>query len=279
MLIVDQQVLDDISKGFSVPAQPKLLLKLLKLMAEHEPNIKEVANTISQDVAVSAAILKAINSPLYGLSRTVTDIQMSVNYIGLYGIIMLVTGSLIKKSFDPKDCSIELETFWQMSTDISTITVLLGRQFKPNLATDKLFSLGLFHGCGVPVMAMKYKDYQGTIDSAFQTPEISLTEIEEKKYQANHAVIGYYVASSWRLPKDICQIILQHHDRSFLERLDNSEQQDYYAILKLAEHIVHLKYYDLPSVDWQYVTEDVLYTLGIKEEELPKVIEDLQTKI
>ncbi|RHW75212.1 HDOD domain-containing protein [Colwellia sp. RSH04] len=279
MLIVDQQVLDDISKGFSVPAQPKLLLKLLKLMAEHEPDIKEIANTISQDVAVSAAILKAINSPLYGLSRTVTDIQMSVNYIGLYGIIMLVTGSLIKKSFDPKSCSIELEAFWQLSTDISTITVLLGRQFKPNLATDKLFSLGLFHGCGVPVMAMKYSNYQETLDSAIQRPELSLTEIEEEIYQANHAVIGYYVASSWRLPKDICQIILQHHDRAFLDRLDNSEQQDYYAILKLAEHIVHLKYYDVPSVDWQYVQHDVLYNMGIKEQALPEIITELQQRI
>ncbi len=279
MLIVDQSVLDDISKGFSVPAQPKLLLKLLKLMAEHEPDIKEIAHTISQDVAVSAAILKAINSPLYGLSRTVTDIQMSVNYIGLYGIIMLVTGSLIKKSFDPKSCSIELEPFWQMSTDVSTITVLLGRQFKSNLAADKLFSLGLFHDCGVPVMAMKYSNYQATLDSAITVPETSLIDLEENNYKANHAVIGYYVASSWRLPKDICQIILQHHDRYFLDRLDNSELQDYYAILKLAEHIVHLKYHEVPSADWAFVQDNVLYTLGIKESGLDTLISDMQQKI
>ncbi|QBG37060.1 HDOD domain-containing protein [Litorilituus sediminis] len=279
MLIVDQSVLDDISKGFSVPAQPKLLLKLLKLMAEHEPDIKEIAHTISQDVAVSAAILKAINSPLYGLSRTVTDIQMSVNYIGLYGIIMLVTGSLIKKSFDPKSCSIELEPFWQMSTDVSTITVLLGRQFKSNLAADKLFSLGLFHDCGVPVMAMKYSNYQATLDSAITAPETSLIDLEENNYKANHAVIGYYVASSWRLPKDICQIILQHHDRYFLDRLDNSDLQDYYAILKLAEHIVHLKYHEVPSADWAFVQDNVLYTLGIKESGLDTLISDMQQKI
>ena len=279
MLIVDQSVLDDISKGFSVPAQPKLLLKLLKLMAEHEPDIKEIAHTISQDVAVSAAILKAINSPLYGLSRTVTDIQMSVNYIGLYGIIMLVTGSLIKKSFDPKSCSIELEPFWQMSTDVSTITVLLGRQFKSNLAADKLFSLGLFHDCGVPVMAMKYSDYQATLDSALTIPETSLIDLEEDNYKANHAVIGYYVASSWRLPKDICQIILQHHDRYFLDRLDNSELQDYYAILKLAEHIVHLKYHEVPSADWAFVQDNVLYTLGIKESALDALMSEMQQKI
>ena len=114
MLIVDQSVLDDISRGFSVPAQPKLLLELLKLMAETSPDVNAISAAISKDIAVSAAILKTINSPLYGLSRTVTDIKMSVNYIGIFGVVMLVTGSLLKKSFDTKKCSIDLEDFWQL---------------------------------------------------------------------------------------------------------------------------------------------------------------------
>ena len=100
MLIVDQTVLDDIGRGFSVPAQPKLLLELLKLMAEASPDVNAIAEAISRDISVSASILKAINSPRYGLARTITDIKMSVNYIGIYGVIMLITGSLLKKSFD-----------------------------------------------------------------------------------------------------------------------------------------------------------------------------------
>ena len=56
MLIVDQSVLDDIGKGFSVPAQPKLLLNLLKLMAEPYPDINAIAECISKDIAVSAAV-------------------------------------------------------------------------------------------------------------------------------------------------------------------------------------------------------------------------------
>ena len=81
------------------------------------------------------------------------------------------------------------------------------------------------------------------------------------------------------LAKDICQIILQHHDRYFLDRLDNSDLQDYYAILKLAEHIVHLKYHEVPSADWAFVQDNVLYTLGIKESRLDTLISDMQQKI
>ncbi len=272
MLIVDQDVLDDIGRGFSVPAQPKLLLNLLRLMAEPSPDVNAIAECISKDIAVSAAILKTVNSPLYGLSRTVTDIKMSVNYIGIYGVVMLVTGSLLKKSFDPKNCSIDLEFFWGMTTDISSTAVILGKQFKKNIPMDKLFSLGLFHACGIPVMAMKYQNYQDIIDQALVTSELSLIELEEKHYHANHATIGYYVASSWRLPKDVCQIILQHHERDYLDKLDGSTEQDLFAVLKLAEHIMSLKHLDCASPDWAYLEAAVLSVLAINKEELAHTI-------
>ena len=272
MLIVDQNVLDDIGRGFSVPAQPKLLLSLLKLMAEPNPDINAIARCISKDIAISAAILKTVNSPLYGLNRTVTDIKMSVNYIGIYGVVMLVTGSLLKKCFDPKNCSIDLDDFWQLTAEIAEIAVSLGKIYKTNIDTDKFFSLGLFHACGVPVMAMKYKNYQDIIEQALVTSELSLIELEDRHYQANHATIGYYVASSWRLPKDVCQIILQHHERDYLDKLNGLAEQDLFAVLKLAEHIISLKYLGCASPDWAYLEAAVLEILAINPEDLPEII-------
>jgi len=282
MLIVDQSVLDDISRGFSVPAQPKLLLELLKLMADANPDINAISNAISKDIAVSAAILKTINSPLYGLGRTVTDIKMSVNYIGIFGVVMLVTGSLLKKSFDPKNCSINLDDFWQFTSDIASVAMVIGQRYKPEIANDKFFSLGLFHACGVPVMAMKYDDYQQILDDGLTTPELELTAVEEAHYGFNHTTIGYYVASSWRLPKDVCQIILQHHERSFLDKLNGSEGQDLFAVLKFCEHLMSLKYLERPSTDWPYVGEKVLAILSIDEKALQTLITeftDIQKEI
>ncbi|KGJ88930.1 HDOD domain-containing protein [Colwellia psychrerythraea] len=272
MLIVDQSVLDDIGRGFSVPAQPKLLLELLTLMAEASPDINAISRAISKDIAVSATILKTINSPLYGLGRTITDIKMSVNYIGIFGVVRLVTGSLLKKSFDPKNCSINLEDFWQKTSDIANMAMLLGQRYKPDIANDRFFSLGLFHACGVPVMAMKYSDYQQVLDNALTTPELALTEVEEKHYGVNHATIGYYVASSWRLPKDVCQIILQHRDRHFINKLNGSHEQDLFAVLKLSEQIVSIKHSDCSSADWSYVQENVCKILAIDEETLQNLV-------
>jgi HD-like signal output (HDOD) protein len=274
MLNVDEKVIADIGRGFSVPAQPDLLLKLQKLMADNEPDINIIAETISQDVAVSATILKTINSPVYGLSRSISDIHKAVRYIGINGIVSLVTNTLIRKSFNQNDCGIALEEFWTNASNIANTSVLIGKSIKQTLSSDKLFSIGLFHDCGIPVMAMKYKDYSETYEHAFNTPSETLTSIEESVYQVNHATLGYYVASSWRLPKDICQLILSHHDRKFLDILNNQSQQFYFAILKMAENIVHNHKHFRDAADWEYVKDSIFTLLDFDDDDYQDLLED-----
>jgi len=276
MLEVDEKVLADIRRGFSVPAQPSLLLKLQKIMAEGEPNLNLLADTISQDVAVASTILKTINSPLYGLSRSISDIHKSVRYIGLNGINSLVTNTLIKSSFDQNDCSIALEEFWDNATHIANTCVHIGQSLKQAVSKDKLFSLGLFHDCGIPVMAMKYDDYSDTYELANNTTSKTLPAIEDEAYGVNHATIGYYVASSWRLPKDICELILMHHDREFLIMKNSPIQKLNYAILKLAENIVHNHKHFRDCADWPYLQDMVFTLLDIDEDDYQDYAEDTE---
>jgi HD-like signal output (HDOD) protein len=274
MLLVDEKVLEDISRGFSIPAQPKLLVQLQDLIAQEEPELNIIAKTISQDVAVSATVLKTINSPVYGLSRTVSDIPKSVRYIGLEGIVTLVTSSLLKQSFKQKGCSIALEEFWTNSTQIANMCVLIGNSLKQAISKDILFSLGLFHDCGVPIMAMKYDDYYQTFLKSIKYPNVSITDIEDTQYKANHATIGYYVATSWRLPKDICNLILAHHERDFLDNSSSRIQKFYYSILKMAENIVHYRAYQENTPDWNFLKNKILAQLGIDANDYVALLEE-----
>ncbi len=278
MLEVDDKVLADIGRGFSVPAQPDLLLKLQQVMTSEDPDINTIADTISQDVAVSATILKTVNSPIYGLARSLADIHKAARYIGINGIVSLVSNILIRKSFNQNDCSIALEEFWNNASNIANTSVTIGNSLKQAVSRDKLFSLGLFHDCGIPVMAMKYNDYNETYDHAFNTPSETITAIEDSVYNVNHATIGYYVASSWRLPKDICQLILCHHDRQFLNSRNSRLQQFYFAILKMAENIVHNHKHFSDSADWSYLKDPIFTTLDLDEDHYQDLLEDTVEK-
>lgn len=275
MLQIDESVLKDIGSGFSVPAQPSLLLELQEKVKQSEPNLDEIAELIAQDISVSAKVLKTINSPLYGLARKIADIPKSVKYIGLDGIISLVTSDLIRKSFNQQGCSISLESFWDNVNNIANTAVFIGQKLRRRVPKEKLFTLGLFHDCGIPVMAIKYSNYQQVLDYAEKNPSEVITKIEEKAYHVNHATIGYYVATSWRLPPDICQLILRHHERDFLAKLDGSETQLAFAILKMAENIVHQHKFFRPSSDWQYLKDSIFTVLDCDEYDYQDLLEDL----
>jgi len=276
---VDDKVLADIGRGFTVPARPELLLKLQDLMAQDDTNLNEIAETISLDVAISATILKTVNSPLYGLARSISDIKKSVRYLGLSGIYSLVTSCLLRQGFSQDSCGISLDEFWQNSSNIANISVFIGKQIKQNISSEKLFTIGLFHDCGIPVMAMKYNNYQQVLDFSLNNPSKTLPEIEEKQYQINHATLGYYVASSWRLPKDICQLILRHHERDFLNYLDNSEMQLAFAILKMAENIAYQHKHFCDCADWHYLQDTALTVLDIDEDHYKDIIEDISDNL
>jgi HD-like signal output (HDOD) protein len=279
MLHIDQNVIEDIERGFSIPAQPKLLQKLQDLVTKEEPELNLIAKTISQDVAISSTVLKTINSPVYGLARTVSDIPKAVRYIGLEGIITLVTCSLIKQTFKQKDCSIALNEFWSNSTSIANVCVQIGNTLKQAISKDILFSLGLFHDCGVPIMAMKHSDYHKTFARALKFPNIPITTIEDTTYKANHATIGYYVSSSWRLPKEICQLILAHHERDFIDNPFSRIQKFYFAILKMAENIVHQKRYNKDTPDWKFLKDKVLNLLVLTEVEYIEILNSADENI
>ena len=65
LIDLDNKKLASAVSSFQVPAKPQILIDIQKLMAEDEPDIDKIALLISNDVGLSSAILKVINSPLY----------------------------------------------------------------------------------------------------------------------------------------------------------------------------------------------------------------------
>ena len=65
-----------------IPAQPEALVKLSLLLAEEDVDLKALASLIESDMALAAAVLKAVNSSLYGLSGRVQSVQQAITYLG-----------------------------------------------------------------------------------------------------------------------------------------------------------------------------------------------------
>ncbi|KAF7774421.1 hypothetical protein PCIT_a0867 [Pseudoalteromonas citrea] len=276
MIDIDDKVLSDLRSGFSLPAKPEILQKLQVELNQEEPELGAIAKVILEDVATSAAVLKVINSPAYGMSRTVTDIKQAVMFLGVNCITQLVTGHLLKSAFSQNDCSISLERFWDNASDISQIAMLIGRQVKPTIPVENLQLVGLFHDAGIPAMAMKYDDYAELLTTATQRPEKTLVMYEEQAYPANHTIVGYFLATSWHLPKPICQMILRHHDPEYLNGTLDPVTKATFAALKLAENLAFEAKHFRSCADWHAFRDNVMIALELSDDEYTDIKEDVE---
>lgn len=262
--------LQSVLQGIAIPPQPQILVDLQMEQVSPDCSINEIAKLISQDVGLSGSILKTVNSPFFKHSNTITSITQAVNLLGVNTVVNLVNGLSIKGALSDDDI-IALGRFWDSAMEIATTAAVIAKQLGiPN--TDEAYTLGLFHNCGVPLLMSRFKNYLSVAEMAYGQSELSITEVENRELNTNHAVIGYYVAKSWKLPGYLCEAIHEHHHAKSVIESDNadSRKKTLLCILKMAEHIC-ASYSALgkQSIDheWNRDVSSILLYVGLTEYE------------
>jgi len=252
-------------RSYNIPPQPHILSGIRSA----GDDINKIASIVSQDVALSSGLLQTINSPYYGLKNHITSIQQATVLLGLKAVKNIVNCQLLQAeagNFKHKD----LSDFWQSATDVANTAAMIVQTLGFG-STDEVYTLGLFHNCGIPILMDKYKDYQSTLQSAYNADNMRITEIENKHYSTNHAVLGYMVSRIWKLPEHLRIAIRDHHNFERLRFQSNdygTEADTILAILKMAEHISHVYAVlgkDHEDNEWNAIKDHLLDFLGISE--------------
>lgn len=81
----------------NLPPLPSSVIKIQELCSEREVNISKLIEVIASDPMLSANILKAVNSPLYGMSKEITSIRQAVTLFGVSMVRGFAVSSSIKK--------------------------------------------------------------------------------------------------------------------------------------------------------------------------------------
>jgi HD-like signal output (HDOD) protein len=126
-------VIDDIK---NLPPLPASIRKIQELCMEDEVNISLLIRTIETDPMLCANILKAANSPLYGMSREIHSVNQAVMLFGVAMIRGFAAANAIKKIF-PLDMSPYGITVEYLS-EISTLQQALVRGWYSEVDKTKL---------------------------------------------------------------------------------------------------------------------------------------------
>jgi HD-like signal output (HDOD) protein len=77
-----KSILDLVNQTVELPTIPEVLVRLNAVMADPDSAVDDVAGVISGDPAISANILRLVNSAYYGLQVRVSSITTAVSIMG-----------------------------------------------------------------------------------------------------------------------------------------------------------------------------------------------------
>ncbi len=250
-----------------IPPCPELLARLQAVMAEREPDLNEVARIATSDVAMSAALLKQANSPLFAAGQPSQTIGQAMNRLGLDETARIMTGFLAQRAIKVPN-SPYLQRFWERSAKRAAAMTFLAARM-PGVSADLAHTYGLFCHVGIAVMAQSVKGYLGTMVEAGARIDRSFVATENANHRTDHAVVGGLVARLWRLAPPVVAGVRLHHDLDTLkERGSESEVNTLIAMGLVAEFFMRRHEGLDADIDWLRHGRHALEWLHLDEGEL-----------
>lgn len=201
---------ESVLEKMEIPPRPGILDQIFLETRQEEPDFLRLATLISEDMTLSASLVKTVNSPFFGLQHRASSIQDALMLLGLEVASRMVAGILLRHTFPRRP---ELDELWDASLKIAVLShwlaLRLGRAL--GLRPADAYTFGLFRDCGMAVMQIRQFDYANTLTRARAEPRQSFTEVERSVLGIDHAVVGSKLASDWRLSDEMAWGILFHH--------------------------------------------------------------------
>jgi HD-like signal output (HDOD) protein len=195
------------------PVVPRVYMELNKELRKENYSIQSLSRIISQDMGLTTAILKVVNTPYFGLSRHVDDPQQAVTILGGSIIRGLV---LSEGVFKPQDQDMypgfDTERLWShcLETARCCRAVIRSEGMTGRMVEDAFLS-GLLHDVGKIVLAEGCpEEYVGVIMQS-QTRNVPLVDIETSILGVTHAQVGAYLLGLWGFSEPALVAIAQHH--------------------------------------------------------------------
>lgn len=283
---IDQTSTDDILKELDkarvagplqqivIPPCPELLAKLQEALAKDEPDLNEVARIASTDVAMSASLIKAANSPLFAAGQPSRTLGQAMNRLGLEQTAAVMVGFLAQRAI--KVHTPQLARFWERSSKRALAMAFLAAKF-PGMSADVAHTFGLFCHVGLPVMVQSIKGYVGTMVEAQARIDRPFVATENANHKTDHAVVGALVARVWRLSPAVTAAIRLHHDLEALgERSAEPDVNTLIAVGLLADYFMRRHEGLEQDVDWVRFGEAALHWLQASLDDVNAWEEELQ---
>lgn len=206
------EVLEEILNSPTLPSLPAVAVQVLELTSDPDVKMSDLAELIQQDQALSAKILRTVNSSFFSLSKPCSSIEKALVLLGLGPVKSLVLGFSLVSSLKGEEAdSFDYISYWRRGLYTGIAAKLFAESVLP-IKADEAFLAGLLQDVGMIAMFRGLGERYVRVINSTEGGHGQLAREEITAFEFQHADVGAMLCESWKLPQDLI-IPVKYHER------------------------------------------------------------------
>jgi diguanylate cyclase (GGDEF)-like protein len=194
-----------------LPTLPAVAVRLLELMRDPEAELRQIIDVIRKDPALSAKLVRAANSSMFGFRHEIKSLDRAVTLLGpTVATSLCLSFSLTDDACAQGPLRRHYQDYWQQSLIQAAAADTLARQLNPKPEED-FFLCGLLQDLGrLAMLRCLGADYVPVLSSA-DLVDTPLHFREAAVLGFDHIEVGAKLMQHWQLPEPMVRAVSQHH--------------------------------------------------------------------
>jgi putative nucleotidyltransferase with HDIG domain len=254
-----------LSDKVQLPPLPQVVLKARDLLASEQFSMRALGALLADDAGMAAALMRLANSAAFGGMGRVESLSGAIQRIGQRQVSAMITGIGLKNHFrsdDPAKARV-LQILWDHSvTSAFAARAIAGRI---GLDAERAFLAGLMHDCGKVLTLAAIEAIERSGDAHAVSSEVT-----RELMNALHCELGHRVLVEWKLPNDVAQVALLHHEQAHAG-------QDLLLVVQAANLITRrLGFHPEPDPSLSVMENPVIEELGLTDLQVASLMIDME---
>ncbi len=183
-------------------------IRLLRLFDRDDLELAEVVKVISAEAALTSEILALANSPLFGVTGTMTDLRRAVAFLGIERTRSLAFALSMRSLVQGAPKTPVMRRVWRHGVATAVLAELLAPLY--GLPPDLANTSGIMHDVGrVGLLAAFPEQYSALAVRAYESHEAILLD-ERTQFGLDHCQAGQFLSEAWKFPPEFQQVVARH---------------------------------------------------------------------
>ena len=208
----NREIWEILEKIKDLPTLPGVYFKINRLLQDRQASLENVSRAIEVDPAMSAKILRLVNSAFYGMRSKSSSISHAIMVMGFNTVKNAVVSVTVLDTLGFKETlqDFDIAAFWRHSIGVAVLAKQLAGESRL-VPVEDAFMTGLLHDIGKIIMVRYFRDEFAKVLQKMREDRCSFADAETEVAAIDHVQIGAYLVRKWQLPENVIEAVAGHH--------------------------------------------------------------------